>query len=385
MVADRRSPPRHRPSRGGVRRAGRLIATGAGRDRRRPRSSAASGAVGRCSAGRTVSPLNIPAWRDFPLHERLTGRDRAAGRRRQRRQGAGSRRGMARRGPGRRQLSGHGGVHRCRWWHRARRPVARRRLGNAGHIGHVVVEPDGRRCACGGRGCLEAEASGTVHRRHHRTARRRGPADGAPSHRDAGRPGGGLGGQPVGPRAGGGGRLGGPRVRGGRSSTPPKRRSSAGPVSISPARPGSSRPASVPTGRWSGRRRSGRRALRRCRLGRAPGEPGDAAVDRRRRRGRMVAVAPAVLRRPELWWTALGAVARLARPGWWRRRRYLPLPDRRLWALPDGHRLREPRRRSRPRRRDRLPRMVPGRRPPGHRRGRGQPGSQVAWMSTRSG
>src|SRR5581483_3706715 len=29
-----------------------------------------------------------------------------------------------------------------------------------GHIGHVVVEPDGRRCACGGQGCLEAEASG---------------------------------------------------------------------------------------------------------------------------------------------------------------------------------------------------------------------------------
>jgi glucokinase len=34
------------------------------------------------------------------------------------------------------------------------------RLGNAGHIGHVVVEPDGRPCACGGRGCLEAYASG---------------------------------------------------------------------------------------------------------------------------------------------------------------------------------------------------------------------------------
>ena len=34
------------------------------------------------------------------------------------------------------------------------------RLGNAGHIGHVVVEPEGRRCGCGGRGCLEAEASG---------------------------------------------------------------------------------------------------------------------------------------------------------------------------------------------------------------------------------
>lgn len=34
--------------------------------------------------------------------------------------------------------------------------------GNAGHIGHVIVDPDGRECACGGRGCLEAEASGTA-------------------------------------------------------------------------------------------------------------------------------------------------------------------------------------------------------------------------------
>lgn len=34
--------------------------------------------------------------------------------------------------------------------------------GNAGHIGHVIVEPNGRRCACGARGCLEAEASGTA-------------------------------------------------------------------------------------------------------------------------------------------------------------------------------------------------------------------------------
>jgi glucokinase len=32
--------------------------------------------------------------------------------------------------------------------------------GNAGHIGHIIVEPNGRRCACGARGCLEAEASG---------------------------------------------------------------------------------------------------------------------------------------------------------------------------------------------------------------------------------
>ena len=32
--------------------------------------------------------------------------------------------------------------------------------GNAGHVGHVVVEPDGPVCACGGRGCLEAVARG---------------------------------------------------------------------------------------------------------------------------------------------------------------------------------------------------------------------------------
>jgi glucokinase len=34
--------------------------------------------------------------------------------------------------------------------------------GNAGHIGHMMVEPDGRLCGCGARGCLEAEASGTA-------------------------------------------------------------------------------------------------------------------------------------------------------------------------------------------------------------------------------
>lgn len=32
--------------------------------------------------------------------------------------------------------------------------------GNAGQIGHVIVEPNGRRCQCGSRGCLESEASG---------------------------------------------------------------------------------------------------------------------------------------------------------------------------------------------------------------------------------
>jgi glucokinase len=33
-------------------------------------------------------------------------------------------------------------------------------FGNAGHIGHVIVEPDGRLCECGAHGCLEAHVSG---------------------------------------------------------------------------------------------------------------------------------------------------------------------------------------------------------------------------------
>jgi len=34
------------------------------------------------------------------------------------------------------------------------------RSGNAGHVGHLVVEPGGARCGCGGRGCVEALARG---------------------------------------------------------------------------------------------------------------------------------------------------------------------------------------------------------------------------------
>ena len=34
------------------------------------------------------------------------------------------------------------------------------RTGNAGHVGHVVVDPDGRPCTCGGRGCVETIAAG---------------------------------------------------------------------------------------------------------------------------------------------------------------------------------------------------------------------------------
>jgi glucokinase len=110
----------------------------------------------------TVSPLNIPAWRDFPLRARVE------------------------------EISGHAvaldndakAFALAEGWTGAARGrhnfvamvvstgvgggiVVDDRLldgasGNAGHIGHVIVEPDGRLCACGARGCLEAEASGTA-------------------------------------------------------------------------------------------------------------------------------------------------------------------------------------------------------------------------------
>lgn len=34
------------------------------------------------------------------------------------------------------------------------------RTGNAGHVGHVVVDPDGAKCSCGGHGCVETIAAG---------------------------------------------------------------------------------------------------------------------------------------------------------------------------------------------------------------------------------
>lgn len=111
-------------------------------------------------AGGTVSPLNIPAWRGFPLARRLADTvglpvavDNDA-RALARAEGwLGAARGE------RDYLAmvvstgvGAGIVLEGRLLSGAH--------GNAGHIGHVVVEPEGRPCACGGIGCLEAEASG---------------------------------------------------------------------------------------------------------------------------------------------------------------------------------------------------------------------------------
>jgi len=112
------------------------------------------------AGGEAVSPLHIPAWRDYPLRARLTevtglptyvdndAKALALGE------------GWCGAAAGARDFlavlvsTGIGGGI-----------VLDGRLlegagGNAGHVGHVVVEPDGARCRCGGRGCLEAEASG---------------------------------------------------------------------------------------------------------------------------------------------------------------------------------------------------------------------------------
>ena len=112
--------------------------------------------------GAEVSPLNIPAWRDFPLRARLaeltglaTFVDNDAKALALGEGWVGAAKGHAD------YLAmvvstgvGGGIVLDGR--------LLGGRLGNAGHIGHVIVEPDGRACACGGRGCLEAEASGTA-------------------------------------------------------------------------------------------------------------------------------------------------------------------------------------------------------------------------------
>jgi len=120
-----------------------------------------TGSGGPMSAGgELISPLNIPALRDFPLRDRLgelvgvpsfldnDAKALALGEG-WRGAAAGHRNYLA--------MVVSSGVG-------AGLVVDNRLLdgetSNAGHLGHVIVVPDGRRCACGARGCLEAEASG---------------------------------------------------------------------------------------------------------------------------------------------------------------------------------------------------------------------------------
>ncbi|MBV9516074.1 MAG: ROK family protein [Mycobacteriaceae bacterium] len=109
----------------------------------------------------TASPINIAAWRDFPIVDRVAqlvpgvpvrlGGD-----------GLCMALGEHRRGAGRDAQFLLGVV--------ASTGVGggllldgvpyRGATGNAGHVGHVVVELDGQPCSCGGHGCVETIASG---------------------------------------------------------------------------------------------------------------------------------------------------------------------------------------------------------------------------------
>lgn len=113
-------------------------------------------------AADTVSPLNINAWRDFPLRPRLAecfGLPTALDNDAKALALAEGWIGAARHERNYLAMVVSTGVG-------AGIVVDGRLLdgasGNAGHLGHVIVEPDGRACACGSRGCLEAEASGTA-------------------------------------------------------------------------------------------------------------------------------------------------------------------------------------------------------------------------------
>ncbi|MFF9690585.1 ROK family protein [Streptomyces sp. NPDC014623] len=117
----------------------------------------------------TVSPVNIPAWRNFPLVQSVA-RHPAVGHRQVTLAGdavamtaAEHRHGAAR---GHRNalclvvstgvgagLVLNGSVHHGL-------------TGNAGHLGHISIDFDGEACPCGARGCLEAVASGTAITRH---------------------------------------------------------------------------------------------------------------------------------------------------------------------------------------------------------------------------
>ena len=109
-----------------------------------------------------VSPLNIPAWRDFPLRDRMKQRFEGVVPVVLHNDAVAMAMGEYTCGAGAGALSmlgvvvstGVGGGL----------VVGGAPLdgptGNAGHVGHIVVEPDGPECACGGRGCLEAIARG---------------------------------------------------------------------------------------------------------------------------------------------------------------------------------------------------------------------------------
>ena len=113
------------------------------------------------AGGEAVSPLNIPAWRDFPRRARLSALTGLATFVDNDAKALALADGWVGAAAGERNFiamvvsTGVGGGIMLDG------RLLDGAAGNAGHIGHMIVEPDGRMCACGARGCLEAEASGT--------------------------------------------------------------------------------------------------------------------------------------------------------------------------------------------------------------------------------
>jgi glucokinase len=127
-----------------------------------------------------VSPLNIPAWRDFPLRARLEADFQAPAVVDNDAKAFALGEYWVGSGRGSRCLlamvvsTGVGGgiVQAGRLIDGAR--------GNAGHIGHVLAYPNGPRCPCGARGCVEAVASGTSLAAEARSAMEAGEASRLP-------------------------------------------------------------------------------------------------------------------------------------------------------------------------------------------------------------